>query len=120
MEAKHTPTPWAKDKFYTLRGSNGRPVCLWDSGIGLSNRSEETDANSKFIVQCVNSHDALVETLRALTVAVRRFADGEMSSEFRDRLFLSRYDGPEQATFSSMCEANEYAESVLAITGETQ
>lgn len=55
-----------------------------------------------------------VDALRKLVEAVRAFADGDMSDEVRNRLYLSRYDGPEQKTYSAMCTATDEAASALA------
>ena len=55
-----------------------------------------------------------VDALRKLVEAVRAFADGDMSDEVRNRLYLSRYSGPEQNTYSAMCDATDKAIDTLA------
>ena len=57
MNAKHTPTPWR----LTNWTSDGRPE-ITDGRHILAMASREDDA--RLIVRAVNSHDALVKTLK--------------------------------------------------------
>jgi superfamily II DNA helicase RecQ len=56
----------------------------------------------------------LIEANRKLTKAVRAFADGEMSTELRNRLFLKRHEEPAAETLGAVCLANDEAEAALA------
>lgn len=47
--SKHTPGPWSRDKNDSLCSPDGRQVYVWNSGLGNSYRSEETDANARLI-----------------------------------------------------------------------
>lgn len=50
----HTPGPWVKDRYGSLRGSNGHEVTVTGLGIGLVtgySTSEEFIANACLIVQ---------------------------------------------------------------------
>jgi hypothetical protein len=68
----HTPTPWQKD-FWRVRDRHGLLVCDCDTSMMLDDEMMQDDvegttvfANTAFIVQCVNSHTALVEALTYL------------------------------------------------------
>jgi hypothetical protein len=82
--AEHTPTPWRVEKGTGLVWGDctlfddgtpdrlGVPVAdgqlerPWAQGKGPS--YEEMEANAAFIVKSVNSHDALIDALRAFVV----------------------------------------------------
>lgn len=56
----HTPTPWVIDPLYkaeVLTSDLRELVTCW---------SEECESNAEFIVRACNSHEALVEALRAV------------------------------------------------------
>lgn len=63
--AKHTPTPWVKNRYGRLEGANGKAVTVDDLGIAmaLNGSDEEERANAEFIVRACNAHADLVEAL---------------------------------------------------------
>ena len=60
-EAKHTPTPWMSGGCVVWQ-KNGDMVC----DLSVAMRSPNvTEANTEYIVKCVNNHAALVSALRS-------------------------------------------------------
>jgi hypothetical protein len=73
MGAKHTPTPWLIEGgcVYApnLEGTNRFSLIVhggWQTAGVYRTDADELQANAAFIVRACNSHDALVEALRAL------------------------------------------------------
>lgn len=67
MPPEHTPTPWAEYGLIIRIGEDGSEdqiaqVCDW----GPEYRQESL-ANARHIVKCVNYHERLAETLRKLS-----------------------------------------------------
>lgn len=57
--SKHTPGPWSRDKNDSLCSPDGRQVYVWNSGLGNSYRSDETDANARLIAAAPELLEAL-------------------------------------------------------------
>ncbi|HWK65363.1 MAG TPA: hypothetical protein VNS34_10505 [Rhizobiaceae bacterium] len=83
-EQKHTPTPWEVQGKYIYATGTVDTFCGPVIGvIAVCEETQETDsegrtwsaggdalANAAFIVRAVNSHEALVKALKALSAAV--------------------------------------------------
>ena len=85
--SKHTPGPWIKDKWGTLKGSNGETVMEYNSGAALATLpTPESDANTHL-------RNAAPDLLEALKMVVEGYHGGYFSSrsqvaiEFRDRIW---------------------------------
>lgn len=52
--SSHAPGPWARDYFRQVAGVNGQVVCLDDFTLG-SRSTEETAANTRRVIACVNA-----------------------------------------------------------------
>ena len=82
MTEQHTPTPWtvydAADAYYPGIDAARRTVVVFgsaDEECGVrGDTPEEAEANARFIVRAVNSHD---EMLEALTLARTFMVDFE-------------------------------------------
>lgn len=61
MTDKRTPGPWVKDKYGTLRGSNGKPVVVRATGIGnaCTWSDDEVEANSRLVESAAEMYEAL-------------------------------------------------------------
>jgi hypothetical protein len=76
MEAKHTATPWSRDKYGHVADASGQEVrfrsltCL---ASGSRDSVEEAEANTDLLVDACNAHDHLVK-------ALTKIADGEVMS----------------------------------------
>jgi len=88
-DAEHTPGPWfvTKDYYNGMRIStvptdasniDGSGSVFENTGRGAGDISEE---DAKYIVQCVNSHDALLEACKACLVAATVNLDTYAASE---------------------------------------
>ena len=73
MSAQHTLTPWGTSKFGTIVSSleNGRLITVCSYRYGSE---EESEANARHIVKCVNSHEAL---LKACTLALHKLGEAK-------------------------------------------
>lgn len=70
--SKHTPGPWAKDKWGTLKGSNGETVMEYNSGAALATLpTPESDANTHL-------RNAAPDLLDALKAAMDNSYGGEI------------------------------------------
>ena len=87
MTGKHTPGPWVKDKYGTLRGSNGVQVVV--RSTGMSNactwEDEEVLANSRLI-------ESAEELYRALKYARRFVKESDVDTDYIDGV-LSKVEG---------------------------
>lgn len=90
VKAKARPTdlPWEYDatgKYYHSDGvirRNGIVIChMTPSRISLPS-TEETEANARFIVRAVNSHEALVEALRNILADCETAQERRKSADF--------------------------------------
>lgn len=62
--------PWTPNKYGELRDANGDSVIVWGLGLMYGQRSPNTEANSAFIIEAVNSHAALVARVEKLEAAL--------------------------------------------------
>lgn len=75
MKDKHSPLPWTLGEYNSIRAHGMRPGDkILVSGVSLPmSMNEEAEANSRFIVECVNrapAFDALLVALADLESAV--------------------------------------------------
>ena len=70
----HTPTPWTVgikyDTFVEI--TNGSKTI---ATVGEANIYPQIEADANHIVRCVNTHDALVEALRALRASIEEYRE---------------------------------------------
>lgn len=77
--SKHTPGPWAKDKWGTLKGSNGETVMEYNSGAALATLpTPESDANTHL-------RNAAPDLLEALKQMDRQVMDLTAAIDLDDR-----------------------------------
>lgn len=79
MTAKHTPTPWARNKSPsdTLRIFSGH----YQIGeVRNCNGCPQNEANADFIVRAVNAHSDLVAALEGVLPLAEAYADGKTGS----------------------------------------
>lgn len=79
MSTKHTATPWSAHGIYIA--GDGTMVAKASYGEDMLPDFEVAKANAALIVQCVNSHDALVAVLQEVIES-----DFEMSERGSIRL----------------------------------
>ena len=72
--SKHTPTPWALDKYGDVVHSAKGQVCITGFALSCGPRNKEAEANAHHIVKAVNYHDRLRE-------ALHRCVDGWLKSD---------------------------------------
>lgn len=72
METKHTPTPWNKmGTGNNLHGSNGDLVMTYDFPVPSLNRpTEESSANTDFIIRACNAYDAFINAAEVILEAI--------------------------------------------------
>jgi len=61
--SKHTPTPWALDKYGDVVHSAKGQVCITAFALSCGPRNKEAEANARHIVKAVNYHERLREAL---------------------------------------------------------
>ena len=82
METKHTPTPWQFEGGWIEQvHPDGDTVAFFDDPT--------THADAKYIVQCVNSHAALVDALETVRLGLLNSNNGWRTPYGRDALEMS-------------------------------
>lgn len=93
-EKKHTPTPWGINGTHKLFDEQDedsliiRADGMWvavvtpDANDHVRLGKEEVQANAEFIVRAVNSHEELLESLKAC-VAMMDYEDADPAEQFK-------------------------------------
>ena len=89
-----TPIPWKNENNVCIRGANGRAVCFW--ACSHPSTIPQTREDFDFIVQAVNSHEALVEVAEAAEQGVKLLERGlrepeNMQTAIESSLSMLRY-----------------------------
>lgn len=58
-EVKFTKGPWVKGKYGQLSNPDGKSIGVWDCGIAIVYRDEESEANSRLIAAAPDMYEAL-------------------------------------------------------------
>lgn len=64
MEAKHTPTPWARNKYGKIVNAAGESIVVSSFSLSCGPRDREAEANDDLIFRAVNSHPMLVDVAK--------------------------------------------------------
>lgn len=85
----HTPGPWVRDKYGSLRGGNGREVNVRGLGIGTllaSGTYDEAEANATLIAAAPTMLKAGSKMVAALSVAPDEVIEGAFGADILEAL----------------------------------
>ena len=90
---KHTPTPWNYDitagNSFSIycEGTIKTIASVLFKDVNYMPNEKEAEANAKFIVKAVNSHDKLIEALKSLVGMEVWIDDIEMKKHFIEKVY---------------------------------
>ena len=93
MTDKHTPGPWVRDPYGTVRGPNGREVLTTGFALTLANSSKDSDAiaNARLMVAAPDLLAAVKSLMKWARQVPDEVIDGEGTrGEFRDDMDAAR------------------------------
>jgi hypothetical protein len=87
--SKHTPGPWAKNKYGELRGADGAVVSVWDAGLSFGERNATTEANAR-VMQ--HSPD-LLEALEGCVLLLTEMGHKDLTTTITARAAIAKAKG---------------------------